>query len=296
MPLDQLDPCGYGGKVRPVARRRPGRGRGVRWGRRHAGGSMPCGHGGRVHGPGRRRRRRRTRMWRPPCRSAAGPRQFLGGGRWARWPRRGERASRLAVETDSARPFTSASELAGRPGQDRPAAAGDFGRHRGGERAGSRLGDRGLATTLVLVEIRERVVRPYHVGDSATLGRPARQAEVSDDRPFADRLRGRSGADRREGCDPPRSAAHDLERDRLAGDVDRDRPGDPDGPRDTLVLASDGLLDNLLPTEIVELVRTGPLDKAVDQLVAVATERMNAESGSAPSKPDDLTVIAFRPG
>ena len=52
--------------------------------------------------------------------------------------------------------------------------------------------------------------------------------------------------------------------------------------RDTLVLASDGLLDNLLPTEIVELVRTGPLDKAVDQLVAVATERMNAPKRARP--------------
>jgi serine/threonine protein phosphatase PrpC len=73
--------------------------------------------------------------------------------------------------------------------------------------------------------------------------------------------------------------------------------------RDTLVLASDGLLDNLLPNEIVELVRTGPLDRAVGELVAVAQERMNAsagantakEAGDVPSKPDDLTIIAFRP-
>ena len=68
--------------------------------------------------------------------------------------------------------------------------------------------------------------------------------------------------------------------------------------RDTLVLASDGLLDNLLPSEIVELVRTGPLDRAVGQLAAVAQERMNATAdaaGTTPSKPDDLTIIAFRP-
>jgi hypothetical protein len=46
------------------------------------------------------------------------------------------------------------------------------------------------------------------------------------------------------------------------------------------------------------LVRTGPLDRAVGQLAAVAQERMNdtAEAdGTTPSKPDDLTIIAFRP-
>ena len=67
--------------------------------------------------------------------------------------------------------------------------------------------------------------------------------------------------------------------------------------RDTLVLASDGLLDNLLPAEIVELVRTGPLERAVGQLAAVAQERMNAHAeadGVTPSKPDDLTIIAYR--
>jgi serine/threonine protein phosphatase PrpC len=68
--------------------------------------------------------------------------------------------------------------------------------------------------------------------------------------------------------------------------------------RDTLVLASDGLLDNLLPSEIVELVRTGRLERTVGQLAAVAIERMNATADSAattPSKPDDLTIIAYRP-
>jgi serine/threonine protein phosphatase PrpC len=65
-------------------------------------------------------------------------------------------------------------------------------------------------------------------------------------------------------------------------------------PRDTLVLASDGLLDNLLPTEIVEFVRSGPLDQAVGEMVSEAQRRMATQDGNAPSKPDDLTVIAFR--
>jgi serine/threonine protein phosphatase PrpC len=66
-------------------------------------------------------------------------------------------------------------------------------------------------------------------------------------------------------------------------------------PRDTLLLASDGLLDNLLPDEIVEFVRSGPLDLAVGALVAEAQRRMAAvPNGTEPCKPDDLTVIAYR--
>ena len=64
--------------------------------------------------------------------------------------------------------------------------------------------------------------------------------------------------------------------------------------RDTLVLASDGLLDNLLPSEIVEFVRSGPLDRAVSEMVTEVQRRMATHDGSAPCKPDDLTVIAYR--
>jgi serine/threonine protein phosphatase PrpC len=64
--------------------------------------------------------------------------------------------------------------------------------------------------------------------------------------------------------------------------------------RDTLVIASDGLVDNLLPTEIVEFVRTGPLNRAVADLVSEARRRMANQDGNAPCNPDDLTVIAYR--
>jgi serine/threonine protein phosphatase PrpC len=67
-------------------------------------------------------------------------------------------------------------------------------------------------------------------------------------------------------------------------------------PRDTLVVASDGLLDNLLPTEIVEFVRSGPLDRAVGAMVDEAQRRMAGQKSDAPSKPDDLTVVAYRAG
>ena len=65
-------------------------------------------------------------------------------------------------------------------------------------------------------------------------------------------------------------------------------------PRDTLVLASDGLSDNLLLSEIVELVRAGPLPDAARDLATSATHRMEEPREGKPSKPDDLTFLVFR--
>ena len=65
-------------------------------------------------------------------------------------------------------------------------------------------------------------------------------------------------------------------------------------PRDTIVLASDGLMDNVLTAEIVERVRKGPLDKAADAVIGLAHRRMNGTAAEQPSKPDDLSLILFR--
>ena len=62
---------------------------------------------------------------------------------------------------------------------------------------------------------------------------------------------------------------------------------------DTLLLATDGLMDNLFVDEIVEVIRAGPLDEAADRLVAKARQRM-AGTSQGPSKPDDLTIILYR--
>jgi serine/threonine protein phosphatase PrpC len=65
-------------------------------------------------------------------------------------------------------------------------------------------------------------------------------------------------------------------------------------PRDTVVLASDGLSDNLHLDEIVERVRKGPLPRAADEMAALGQKRMQTPTEGAPSKPDDLTFIAIR--
>ena len=65
-------------------------------------------------------------------------------------------------------------------------------------------------------------------------------------------------------------------------------------PRDTILLASDGLMDNVHVDEIIERIRKGPLETAVDRVTALARHRMTAESTAQPSKPDDLSLILFR--
>jgi serine/threonine protein phosphatase PrpC len=64
--------------------------------------------------------------------------------------------------------------------------------------------------------------------------------------------------------------------------------------RDTLLLASDGLFDNLYVGEIVDLVRKGPLVDAAARLLATCRGRMAAVQEGRPSKSDDLTFVLYR--
>ena len=65
--------------------------------------------------------------------------------------------------------------------------------------------------------------------------------------------------------------------------------------RDTVLLASDGLFDNLFIDEIVDSIRVGPLAEAADRLVERVGKRMCGNGASdQPCKPDDLTVVLFR--
>lgn len=64
--------------------------------------------------------------------------------------------------------------------------------------------------------------------------------------------------------------------------------------RDTVVLASDGLSDNLHLDEIVDRFRKGPLLKAADEVAALGRKRMAEPTEGKPSKPDDLTFVAIR--
>ncbi len=67
-------------------------------------------------------------------------------------------------------------------------------------------------------------------------------------------------------------------------------------PRDTVLVASDGLFDNLFEDEIIEIVRKGPLLESAQELITQASERMAQwpSNGKTPAHPDDLTFILYR--
>jgi PPM family protein phosphatase len=154
----------------------------------------------------------------------------------------------------------------------------------------------GAATTMALVEIQDRTIRPYHVGDSAILVTGQRgklKLQTIPHSPIGYAVE--AGLMKEE--DAIHHEARHVISNVIGSDSMRIEIGPPIemAPRDTLLLASDGLFDNLLPDEIVEAVRRGPLDEAVSELVETAQQRMATKNGSAPCKPDDLTVIAYRP-
>lgn len=155
---------------------------------------------------------------------------------------------------------------------------------------------RGAATTLVVAEIVDGHLRSYHVGDSEliTVGQRGRvKLRIIPHSPTGFAVE--AGL-----MDEDEAVEHD-QRHVLFNVI-----GAPDmridvgtavsiAARDTVLLASDGLLDNLYLDEIVDLIRTGPLQDAADGLVERARARMLGQGGDGPSKPDDLTVVLFRP-
>ena len=65
---------------------------------------------------------------------------------------------------------------------------------------------------------------------------------------------------------------------------------------DTLLLASDGLFDNLHQEEIVERIRKGSLKRVMKTVSDDCRHRMQVAEEGRPSKPDDLAFVAFRRG
>ena len=154
----------------------------------------------------------------------------------------------------------------------------------------------GAATTLAVAEIQGRSVRPYHVGDSLILlvgQRGKVKLETVSHSPVGFAVEA--------GVLDHGDAIHHEDRHLVSNvlgapdmriEVGSERPL---AARDTLLLASDGLSDNLLVGEIAEHLRTGPLGSSLEGLTSTARRRMYAPNDDEPSKPDDLTVIGFRP-
>ena len=73
-------------------------------------------------------------------------------------------------------------------------------------------------------------------------------------------------------------------------------PSQPLAPRDTVIVASDGLSDNLQLDEIVRLGRSGKLLGRIEKLAQLTADRMSLAEPGCPGKPDDLTLLMYTPG
>jgi serine/threonine protein phosphatase PrpC len=152
------------------------------------------------------------------------------------------------------------------------------------------------ATTLAVVEFQEGQIRTYHIGDSSILACSQRgnvRLQTVSHSPVGYAVEA--------GVLDEAEAMHHEARHVVSNVVGSAKMRVEMGPflklraRDTVILASDGLFDNLHTEEIIARVRAGDLAAGVVQLAKDAVARMTSGDGSTPSKPDDLTIIAFRP-
>lgn len=155
----------------------------------------------------------------------------------------------------------------------------------------------GAATTFAVVELEGGRMRPFHIGDCEILlvGQRGRlKLQTVSHAPVAQAVDA--------GVLDRQAAMHHADRHLVSNVV-----GAPDmriemgswrtfRAYDTLLVASDGLYDNLHVSEIVERMRKGPLEQAALNLARMACERMEGRDLDQPSKPDDLSFVLYRRG
>ena len=153
----------------------------------------------------------------------------------------------------------------------------------------------GSATTMTVITLEGRLARSYQVGDSEAIvigqrGLVKLQTTAHSPTGFAVEA----------GFLDQREALHHEERHLVSNFIGTTDMRIDVGAaveldqRDTVLLASDGLMDNVHVDEIIEFVRKGPLSDVVLSVVAQAEQRMKNARDGEPSKPDDLSLILFR--
>ena len=154
----------------------------------------------------------------------------------------------------------------------------------------------GTATTLTVADIRDNRIRTYHVGDSAAwlVGqRGVIKLQTTPHSPVGFAVEA-GLIDENEALN--HEELHEISNVVGSNDMRIEiGPRFPIAARDTVLLASDGLFDNVLQDEIIEIIRKGPVAEAVETLWDLARRRMLGEDDSKPSKPDDFSAILFRP-
>jgi serine/threonine protein phosphatase PrpC len=153
----------------------------------------------------------------------------------------------------------------------------------------------GSATTMTVMTLEGRLARSYQIGDSEAIvigqrGLVKLQTTAHSPTGFAVEA----------GFLDQREALHHEDRHLVSNFIGTADMGIEVGAavdldlKDTILLASDGLMDNVHVDEIIEFVRKGPLSDAMRGVVGLANQRMQKIQDGQPSKPDDLSLILFR--
>ena len=153
----------------------------------------------------------------------------------------------------------------------------------------------GAGTTLSVFETGQNYVRPYHVGDSLMMV-VSQKGTIKYQNTFHSPV----GYAIESGFINEKEALHHDERHIVSNIVGSSDMTIEVGPKielskkDTILVASDGLADNISPKEIAEHIRKGQILDASQALCEATLERMTNPKKGAPSKPDDLTFILCR--
>jgi serine/threonine protein phosphatase PrpC len=153
----------------------------------------------------------------------------------------------------------------------------------------------GSATTLVVAEVHGNVARTYHAGDSGALLVGQRGAIRSETIPHSP-----VGYGVASGLLDPGDAHHHEERHLLFNCIgSREMRVEVGAParmavRDTLLLATDGVLDNIHKQELIDTIRVGAPLRAANRLVELVAKAMAGENAELPAHPDDATGLLFR--
>ncbi|TWT49366.1 Serine/threonine phosphatase stp [Rubripirellula amarantea] len=156
----------------------------------------------------------------------------------------------------------------------------------------------GAATTVCVVEIRDRVARGYQVGDSMALIVGQRGLVK-----WKSTAHSPVGYAIESGMIDEQDAMHHDERHLVSNLVGSRSmhieigPAVPLAAKDSIVLASDGLFDNLHLEEVINLSRVGRPLHRMQSLIELADARMNASDSDTknPGKPDDLAIVMLTP-
>jgi serine/threonine protein phosphatase PrpC len=199
----------------------------------------------------------------------------------------GEQAARIAVQCLAER----VAAVEGADGQLLRAAILD-----GVEAANRQILDlkTGAGATLAVVQLENGEARPYHVGDAQIVlvgGRGKVKLLTTCHSPVgyavaAELLEEHEAL----GHEERHLVSNFLGSDAMHVEVGTARKV---SSRDGLLVASDGVLDNLKMEEIVAFLKSGSAMKAAAGIAAVASERMQTPLEGQPHKPDDLTLIVY---